>query len=117
MLAKAWPNGDPITTLSTCLCLLLNLKKDSMVAMLSKFQKPYFGIFWGFPLSFYKLSTQISMVSSRGIFVDKESMSGLAMCKLESCWQISAAIWNEWMTVYSLVFEGVKIFSKSFANL
>ena len=68
----------------------------------------------GFSLSLYKLSTQILMVSSMGILVNKESKSRLAMSKLESCWQISS--WNESMTVNSLT-EGVKNFSKNFANL
>ena len=40
MLAKAGDNGDPIATPSTCLkYLLLNIKKDSLVAMLSNIQK------------------------------------------------------------------------------
>ena len=39
MLAKVRPNGDPTTTPSTCLHLLLNVKKDSLVAMLSKLRK------------------------------------------------------------------------------
>ena len=69
----------------------------------------------GFSLSLYKLSTQILMVSSMGILVNKESKSRLAMCKLESCCQISS--WNESMTVNSLTVEGVKNFSKNFANL
>ena len=45
MLAKAGPNGDPIATPSTCLLyLLLNIKKDSLVAMLSKLRKSCFGM-------------------------------------------------------------------------
>ena len=56
------------------------------------------------------------MVSSRGIFVNKEPTSRLAMCKLEFCSQIYFAKWNESMTVYSLAVEGVKDFSKNFAN-
>ena len=37
MLAKAGSNGDPIATPSTCLqYFLLNKKKDSFAAMLSK---------------------------------------------------------------------------------
>ena len=59
-------------------------------------------------LSLYKLSTQISMVSSRGKFANKESASRLAICKLGSCWQISFAMWNESMTVYSLAVESVQ---------
>ena len=71
----------------------------------------------GFTLSLYKFPRQILMVSSKGIFVNKESLSRLAMCKLESWWQISSAKWNEWVTVNSLAVAGVKIFSKNFANL
>ena len=71
----------------------------------------------GFLLPLYRLPTQISMVSSRGIFANKESTSRLAMCKLGSCWQTSSAKWNESMTVYSLAVEGVKNFSENFANL
>ena len=68
-----------------------------------------------FSLSLYKLSTQILMVLFSGIFVNKESTSRLAMCKLKSCWQISSAKWNESMTLYSLVVVGVENFGKSFA--
>ena len=53
------------------------------------------------------------MVSSKGILVNKVSTSILAMCKLESCWQISSAKWNESITVNSLAVEGVKNFSKN----
>ena len=85
-LAKTGPNGDLIATQSICLLyLLLNVKKDSLVAMLSKLPKPCFGMLVGFSLSFYKLSTQISMKPSRGMFMNKESTSRLAMCKLKSC--------------------------------
>ena len=71
----------------------------------------------GFSLSLYKLSTQILIVSSKGILVNNESTSRLAMCNLESCWQISSAKWNESMTANSLAVDGVKNFSKNFANL
>ena len=71
----------------------------------------------GFSLSLYKFTTQISIVSSRVIFVNKEWLSRLAMSKLESCWQIPFAKWNESMAVYSLAAEGVKSCSKSFAYL
>ena len=71
----------------------------------------------GFSLPLYKFSVQISMVSFRGIFVNKESTSRLAMCKLGSCWQISSAKWNESVAVYSLSVEGVKNCSEDFANL
>ena len=67
----------------------------------------------GFSLSLYKLSTQILMVFSTGILVNKESTSRLAMCKLESCWQISSAKWNEWMTLNSLAVEGLKTSGKT----
>ena len=66
----------------------------------------------GFSLSLYKLSTQILMVFSTGILVNKESTSRLAMCKLESCWQISSARWNEWMK-NSLAVEGLKTSGKT----
>ena len=46
----------------------------------------------------------------------KESTSRLAMCKLESYWQISSAKWNESMAVYSLANESVKNFSKNFVG-
>ena len=52
---------------------------------------------------------------SKGKLVNKESTSRLAMCKLKS-WQISSANWNESTTVNSLAVEGVKNFSKIFAN-
>ena len=91
--------------------------KYSLVAMLSKLRKSCFGMLGVFSLPLYNLSTQILMVLSWGIFVNKESTSRLAMCKLESCWQISSAKWNESMAVYSLVVEGIKNFSKNFANL
>ena len=97
--------------------MLLNLKKASLVTMLSKLRKSCFGMLGGFSLSLYELSIQISMVSSKGILVNKESTSRLAMCNLESCWQIYSAKWNESMTVNSLAVEGVKNFSKNFANL
>ena len=43
--------------------MLLNIKKDSLVVMLSKLRKPCFGILGRFSLSLCKLSTQILMVS------------------------------------------------------
>ena len=82
---------------------MLNIKKVSLVAMLSKLWKSCFGMLRGFSLSLYKLSTQILMVSSKGILVNKESMSKLAMCTK----------WNESMKVNSLAVEGVKNFSKT----
>ena len=78
MLSTAGPNGDSIATPSTCLYLLLNMKKVSLVAMLRKLQKSCFGMLGGFLLSLCKLSTQILMVFSKGILVTKESTSRLA---------------------------------------
>ena len=71
----------------------------------------------GFSLSLYKLSIQILIVSSMEVFVNKESTPRLAMYQLWSCWQISSVKWNELITVYSLAVDGVKNFSKNFANL
>ena len=71
----------------------------------------------GFSLSLYKLPTQISVVSSKEIFANKESTSRLAMCKLESCRHFFFAKWNESMAVYSLAVKGVRNFCKYFANL
>ena len=118
MLAKAGPNGDPIAAPSTCLkYLLLNIKKVSSVAILSKLQKSCFGMLPWSSLSLYKLLTQISIVSSKGILGNKKSTSRLAMCKFESCRQISWSKLNESVTVNPLAVEGVKNFSKNFANL
>ena len=67
----------------TCLkYLLLSIKKLSLVAMLSKLRKLCCVMLGRFSLSLYKLSTQISIVSSRGILVNNESTFRLAMCKL-----------------------------------
>ena len=86
MSAKVGTNGDPIATPSTYIkYLLLNVKIDSLVAMINKLRKSSFGMLGGFLLSLYNLSTQISMVSSRGKFVNKELTSRLAMCTMESC--------------------------------
>ena len=71
----------------------------------------------GFSSSLYKLPTQILMVSSNGVLLNKESTSRLVLYKLKSCWQISSAKWNESMPVNLLAVEGVKNFSKNFANL
>ena len=57
------------------------------------------------------------MVSSRGIFVNKESTSRLAMCKRVPYLQFFSAKRNELMTVYSLVVKDVKNCSEPFANL
>ena len=83
------------------------------MAMLSKLRKSCSGMLQGFSLPLYRLSIQISMVLSRGIFVNKESTSRLAMCKLGYCWQISYAKWNQSATIYSLVVEGLKIAVKT----
>ena len=118
MLADAGCNGDPIDTRSTCLqYLLLNVKNDLLVAVLIKLLKSCLEILVGFSLPLFKLSTQIPMVWSRGVFVNKELTYRLAICKLGSCWQIPSVKWKEWMTVYLLTAEGVKNFSKNFANL
>ena len=58
--------------------LLLNIRKVSLAALLSKLRKSCFGMLGGFSLSLLKLSTQISMASSKGILVNKESRSRLA---------------------------------------
>ena len=71
----------------------------------------------GYLLSFYKLSIETSMVSSKRMFVNKESTSTLSICKLESCWKIVSVEWNESMTVNSLALEGVKHYSKNVPNL
>lgn len=71
MLAKAEPNGNPISTLSTCLqYLLLKVKNDYLMAMFSKSRKSYLGILGGFSLPLYNLSIEISMVSSSRVFVN-----------------------------------------------
>ena len=75
------------------------------------------GMLGEFLLPLNKLSTWVSMVLSGGLFVNKESMSRLVMRKLESYWQVSSAKWHESMTVNPLAVEGVKNFSKNFANL
>ena len=85
-----------------------------MVAMVSKLQKTSLGILGLFSSSLYKLSMQISMVSSSGMLVNKESTSRLGIYKLGSYLQISSAKWNESVTVYSF---GVKNGSRNFANL
>ena len=118
MLADAGCNGDPIDTRSTCLqYLLLNVKNDLLVAVLIKLLKSCLEILVGLSLPLYNLSTQISMAWSRGVVVNKESTSRLAICKLGSSWQVSSVKWNEWMTVYSLNVEGVKKFNENFTNL
>ena len=70
--------------------------------MLNKLWKLCFGKLGEFSSSLYNLSAQILMVSSKGILVNKESMSRLVMCKFEFCWEISFAKWNESMTLNSL---------------
>ena len=85
--------------------------------MLSKLQESCFGMLGEFSLSLYKLSTQILIVFSKGILLNKESTSRLAICKLKSCSLISSAKKNESMTVNSLAVEGVQNFIKKFANL
>ena len=118
MFAKTGPNKDPIATPTTCFqYLLITIQQVYLVAMLSKLQKSCFGKLGGFPLSLYKLSAQILMVSSKGIFVSKKSMSRPVMCRLKSCSQISFKKWNESMNVNSLVFEFSKNFSKNFTYL
>ena len=91
MFAKAGPIEDPIVTPSICLWyLLLDVKwffggdvKQIMKIMLWDVREILVAIL--------QAVNTISMVSSRGIFVNKESMSRLAMCKLGFCWQISSA--------------------------
>ena len=51
MLVKAGLNRDDTATPSSCLYLLLNVRKDSLVAMLSKLQKLCFGMLGEFSLS------------------------------------------------------------------
>ena len=70
-----------------------------------------------FSLSLLKLSIQISIASSRGMLVNKESTSGLAMYKLRSCLRLSSAKSNKLVTVYSFSVKGVKNRSKNFATL
>ena len=72
-------------------------------------------------LSLYKLLTHISFVSSSRMLVKKESISRPAIYKLGSFLQISAAKWNEPVTVYLFSAKGVKKKkkpgSKTFASL
>ena len=97
--------------------MLLNIKKVSSVATLSKLRKSCFAMLPWSSLSLYKLLTQISILSSKGILGNKESTFRLAMCKLESCRRTSWSKWNESMTVKLLAGEGVKNVSKNYANL
>ena len=60
---------------------------------------------------------QISMVSSKGMFIKSESISKLPMKLLESCSTISAAKLKESLTVYLLLVNGSKIGTKYFASL
>ena len=71
MLARAGPNGHPIAAPSICLWNLLLIKNYSLVTTLSKLRKISLGILGVFSLSLYKLSTQISIVSSCGMLVNK----------------------------------------------
>ena len=59
--------------------------------MVSKLQKTSLGILGLFSSSLCKQSMQISMVSSSGMLLNKESTSRLAIYKLGSCLQISSA--------------------------
>ena len=86
MSTKTRSDGDPIATPFTCLLyLLLNLKKYSLVTMLRKLQKIMIWDVRGILVVSVQVSTQISMISSQGIFVNKKSRSRLVMRKLESC--------------------------------
>ena len=97
--------------------MFLNVRYGSLVAIQIRLRKSCLGMLGGLSLLLYKFSIQISMVSSRWIFVNKEPTSRLAKCKLVHCWQISFAKWNGPKTVYLLTVDGVKKFSKNFANL
>ena len=81
--------------------------------MFSRLRKSYLGTLGGFSLPLLNLSIEISMVSSGGIFVNKESTSRLAMYKLRYYWQLYFPRWNESRTVYSRATEDVKTALKS----
>ena len=85
--------------------------------MVNKLRKTSLGILGVFSSSLYKLSMQITMISSSGMLINKESTSRLAKNKLGSFSQISSAKWNETVTVYSFWVKGVKNGSKNFASL
>ena len=60
---------------------------------------------------------QISMVLSRGMLVNKESTSRLAIYKLASCLLISSVKWNESVMVYVFWVKGFKNGNRIFASL
>ena len=59
-------------------------------------------------LSLYKLSTQISIVSSNVISVNQESTSRLTIYNVGLYLQMSSAKWNESVTMDSFSVKGFK---------
>ena len=62
----------------------------------------------GTSLSLYKLSTQISIVSSNVISVNQESTSRLTIYNVGLYLQMSSAKWNESVTMDSFSVKGFK---------
>ena len=64
-----------------------------------------------------KISTQRSIVSFKGILVNRDSMSKLAITRLESNVKSSSERGNESLIVYSLDVKGASKGTKNFAIL
>ena len=60
---------------------------------------------------------QMSIVSSSGLLVKRESTSRLPIKNSEPCSTIYSAKANETLTVYSLLVKDFKIGTRNFANL
>ena len=119
ILANIGPGGDPIATPSTWIKnLLLNVKKDSLVAKFSKSRKSFLDIpltkVSGVLKSFF---TQISIVSSNGMLVNKASTSKLAIWRSLFWVKISSTKVKESRALNSFCVISDRTETKSFVSL
>ena len=93
------------------------MKNNSFVARHRSFSK----LFWSRFQTHYFLSNdpfkQILMVSSRGMLVNNEIISRLAIKQLKFCWRIPLAKPNESLTLRSLKVKSFKYRNKKLSYL
>lgn len=119
-LANVGPKGKHIPTPSTCLYyMLMKIDIDSSIAKSNNVLNSTFERLWRVGLFRSASSTDMFMVSVKGILVKKEWISKLVII---TCWwnlisEISLTNWVEFYIIYSLLVIGVKIGTKKICKI
>ena len=94
-----------------------SISQDSFAARYKSFFNSFFDQPSIFPIFSKSVLVQMSIVSSSGMLVKRESTSRLPIKNSESCSTISSAKANESFTVYSFLVKDFKTGARNFATL